>query len=56
MTSLELIPVLIEIERPDKTEFRVSDNVQNSKFTQALEQIKEWQALLKKQDVLEAFF
>lgn len=56
MTSLELIPVLIEIERPNKTEFRVSDNVQNSKFTQALEQIKEWKALLKKHDVLKAIF
>lgn len=55
LTSLELIPVLIEIERPDKKEFRASDNVQNAKFTQAVEQIKEWKVLLKSQDGFHGF-
>ena len=45
-TSLELVPVFIEIEKPSKTLFRVSDEVQNAKFTQACEQITEWKALL----------
>lgn len=55
-TSLELIPVFIEIECPSKDMFRSSDNVQNAKFTQACEQIAEWRALLQNRDVVERFY
>lgn len=55
-TSLELIPVFIEIECPSKDMFRSSDNVQNAKFTQACEQIDEWRALLQNHEVVERFY
>lgn len=55
-TSLELIPVFIEIERPDKKTFRESDDVQNAQFTQAMEQINEWETLLKDEKTKKAFF
>lgn len=55
-TSLELIPVFIEIECPSKDMFRSSDNVQNAKFTQACEQIDEWRALLQNHEAVERFY
>lgn len=55
-TSLELIPVFIEIERPSKEMFRQSDDVQNAKFTQASDQILEWKTLLDSSDVRSAFY
>lgn len=45
-TSLELIPVLIEIEKPSKNAFRLSDGVQSAQFSQAENQINEWKVLL----------
>ncbi len=55
-TSLELIPVFIEIEKPSKKMFRASDEVQNSMFTQACEQITEWKALLATSETRGRFY
>lgn len=55
-TSLELIPVFIEIEKPSKKMFRTSDEVQNAKFTQACEQITEWKALLATSETRDCFY
>lgn len=57
--SLCLCPVLIEIEKPSKKEFRSDSDVSRAQFNQALMQIKQWKAILNsqkgKQDFYERF-
>ncbi|WP_296010174.1 Shedu anti-phage system protein SduA domain-containing protein [uncultured Adlercreutzia sp.] len=45
--SLQLMPILIEIERPAKSAYRKSDQVQNALFSQAENQILEWKTILE---------
>lgn len=53
--SLCFCPVLIEIERPSKEEFR-KDEYARSGFTQAVGQIKQWKAILNSTNGREQFY
>lgn len=53
--SLCFCPVLIEIERPSKEEFR-KDEYARSGFTQAAGQIKQWKAILNSTNGQEQFY
>lgn len=53
--SLCFCPVLIEIERPSKEEFR-KDEYARSGFTQAVGQIKQWKAILNSSNGREQFY
>ncbi len=53
--SLCFCPVLIEIERPSKKEFR-NDEAARACFTQAAGQIKQWKAILNSQEGREQFY
>lgn len=53
--SLSFCPVLIEIEKPSKVQFK-NNNVPYAKFNQALDQITEWKALLEDPDNRERFY
>lgn len=55
-TSTELIPVLIEIEVPDKAMYRKSDSAQSALYSQALNQIEEWRVILEEKKERNAFF
>ena len=53
--SLSFCPVFIEIEKPTKDQFR-KDNIPNAKFTQALDQITEWKAILSKNENIQKLY
>ena len=53
--SLSFCPVLIEIEKPSKEQFK-SDDVPYAKFNQAYDQITEWKAILENPNNRQRFY
>ena len=54
--SLCLCPVLIEIEKPSKKEFRLDSDVSRAQFNQALMQIKQWKPILNSTEGRQNFY
>ena len=54
--SISLCPVLIEIEKPSKLGFRKNSDITRADFNQALNQLKQWRAILSNPEGVLKFY